>query len=571
MKKNIRVAIMASLSAAALTLSACSNVENNASKSSNDSSSSSSNTEHVLNPNGDYNKLDRDQVQDGGELRLAISEIPEQLNDSHGNASGYARDIQSWQTPQFFSMEGDGTLVPNPAYVLDVKDEVKDGKTVVTYTMNPDAKFNDGTPIDVKAFVNNWQMLNGTDKSIVASSTDGYEQVVSVEPGKDDFQIVVTFETEYPWWKGIFTSVMHPAVNTPEVFNEAFINNPRPEWGAGPYVIDKFDPQAGIVTYKRNENWWGDTGKLDKITYRQMESQAEINAFQAGEIDLTGAGNKDNLAKVKGMGDKASIRKTLQPANSLLVLNSQAPLLGDIKVREAIVNGIDRSQIAAIRFNGLDYTETAPGSLFLYSNQEGYEDNFSTAAKFDPENAKKILDEAGWKEGADGIREKDGEKLSIRYILIGDSAISKAFAAALQKMMKDIGVDLKVEERPVADFSKVTSAKDFDMFFMAFGSNSPWGAAYFGQTYKSDSTLNLSGTTTEEMDKKIAAMQKLPTEAEQIKEGNKLEKEAFATFGLIPMYNGPQIIATTPGLANLGANYFAKPLTQDIGWAKDSK
>ncbi|APT93239.1 ABC transporter substrate-binding protein [Corynebacterium phocae] len=571
MKKNFRIATMAALSVAALSLSACGE---SAETGSNSNASSSENGENTGNgafeikPAGSYNELDRDQVQDGGELVLPTTEISEQQNAFHGNMTAYTRSIWRMYNPQIALFDGDGTYHANPAYIESIDEEEVDGNLVVKFNIVEEAKFNDGTPIDWTAFETTWKMNNGEDEELVPNSTDGYERILSVEKGDSDKQAVITFDGAYPWWQGLFNVVLHPAVNDAATFNEAYVNEVHPEWGAGPFTIDEFDTQSGTVSFKRNDKWWGEPAKLDKVTYRVMESQATINAFQNGEVDVAGVGTKDNLAKALSMGDKIDIRAAASPSNSLIVLNSQAPKLGDKEVREAIVKGIDRKQIAEIRFNGLDYSEDLPGSLTLYSFQPGYEDNFAGVGSFDAEESKAILEEAGWVEGADGIREKDGEKLSIRYTLLGDSPLSKAFASALQKMMRDIGVELNIQERPSSDFSKVMSEKDFDLFFMGFSSSDPFGVAYFGQTWKSDSELNKSGTGNAELDAKIEELQKLPTADEQIAEANKLEKEAFAEYGLIPMYNGPSIVGVKDGLANFGALAFAELPVENIGWAK---
>nr|WP_306508011.1 ABC transporter substrate-binding protein [Corynebacterium sp.] len=117
------------------------------------------------------------------------------------------------------------------------------------------------------------------------------------------------------------------------------------------------------------------------------------------------------------------IRTAMATAKSLYTLNSRNEILSDIKVREAIMAGIDRSTLSEIRFNGLNgYTEDLPGSFNLYQTQEGYEDNVGAVIAFDPE--------------------KDGKKLSVRNSLLGDSSTGKAQTTATQKMMKDIGVDL---------------------------------------------------------------------------------------------------------------------------------
>ena len=520
-----------------------------------------------IKPNGDYNPLERDQIKDGGELTLPILEVPEQSNSLHGNAIVDGTTLWRWYNPQMTLADGDGTWHPNPAYLTNVKDEEVDGKTVVTYDINPDAVFNDDTPIDWRAFETMWKFSNAENPDVVANSTDGYDQIESVTAGESDKQAVVTYKQAYPWWQALFDRVLHPSVVDAQTFNEGYLKNPHPEWGAGPYKVDKFDYNSGTVSFVPNEKWWGEKPKLDKVTYRQMESQATINAYQAGEVDAVEIANKDHLAVAKTVKDTV-LRGTLRPSNYLVTLNAKTPTLEDVKVREAVFTGMDRETLAQVRFNGMDYTENLPGSFALFQNQKGYQDNFGGLVTYDQDKAKQLLDEAGWAEGSDGIREKDGKKLTLRYVTFGDSQLVKSTAAAMQKMMKDIGVDLQVAERPSSDFSQVIAEREFDVLTSGFVSYDPYGVAYFKQVYASDSELNKSGTGTPEMDQKIAELQQLPTQEEQIERANELEKEALQQYGIMPYVNGPQLYATKNGLANYGSYAFALVSKENIGWAK---
>jgi len=350
-----------------------------------------------------------------------------------------------------------------------------------------------------------------------------------------------------------------PQVKDADTFMNAYLKQVHPEWGAGPFKVENVDFEGGTASFVPNENWWGEKPKLDKISYRQMEDQASLNAFRAGELDATGVGTRDRLATAKEMGDAVEIRTALRPSTFLMTINSTAPGLEDIKVREAIMRGIDREQLAAIRFQGLGYTEDLPGSFNLFQTQDGYEDNFGEVVQYDPEKAKELLKEAGYDEA---------NPLSVRYVTLGDSPMVQATTSALQAMLRNIGIDVQVEERPSSDFSKVTAERDFDLFMSGFSSSDPFGVAYFGQIYASDSELNKSGTGTPEMDKQIEELQQIPDADEQIKRANELEKEALEQFGIMPYANGPEIVAVKKGLANYGANSFAVLPIENVGWAK---
>ena len=559
-RKRYCAAIVAVVSAAALVLAGCS-------QSSQQEASSDSAGGVEIKLSGDYNPLERDQIKDGGELTLPIGEVTEQSNASHGNAVVDTNTLWYWYNPQLMLADGDGTPHPNPAYLTNVSAEEVDGKTVVTYDLNPDAVFNDGTAFDWHVFENTWKMSNGENPDVSINATDGYDLIESVTAGESDKQVVVTFKQPYPWWQALFSVPLHPAVADAQTFNEGYLKNPHPEWGSGPYKVDQFDYNSGTVSFVPNEKWWGEQPKLDKVTYRQMESQATINAYQAGEVDAVEITNKDHLAVAKTVKD-TTLRGTLRPSNYLVTLNAKTPTLEDVKVREAVFTGINRETLAQVRFNGMDYTENLPGSFALFQNQKGYQDNFGGLVTYDQDKAKQLLDEAGWAESGDGIREKDGKKLTLRYVTFGDSQLTKSTAAAMQKMLKDIGVDLQVAERPSSDFSKVIAEREFDVLTSGFMSYDPYGVAYFKQVYASDSELNKSGTGTPEMDKKIAELQQLPTQEEQIKRANELEKEALQQYGIMPYVNGPQLYATKNGLANYGSYAFALVPKENIGWAK---
>lgn len=560
--KKVRAGIAAVLAVSALSLTACSSADSG----SGTNSASSTAKDAASVPNTDYLQASYDELKQGGTLKLALAELSEQQNIWHQDSTAYTRTVWNWYNPTPVWIDDHFEPQPDPNYITAWQQVEADGNTVVTLDLNDAAKFNDGTPIDYKVYQATWQINNGADpEKYPANATDGFDRITSVERGDSDYQVKITFKGAYPWWKVLFGTLAHPALLDEATYKEGYVQKLHPEWGAGPYTVKTVDFQQGFVTFEPNPNWWGKAGKLDSITYTFMEDQASLNAFKNGEIDGTGISSKDRLAAVADMKGIAKYT-AMSPRNNLLILNAEAPALADIDVRHAIMEAVDQTQLNKIRYDGLGYTGTTNGSFVLYNGQEGYEDNAAKAFNYDPEKSKALLEKAGWMPGSDGIREKDGQRLSLNYPAFSDSPVIKSTNLALQKMMKDVGIELNINQLSSKDFSSVITKKNFDLMGMAFGSSDPYGVAYFKQIYGSDSGLNKSSTGTKEFDAKIAQLESLPTEKEQIAKANELEVEALQLYGIMPMPVPPEIVATKEGLANYGAMGLSQKPRELIGW-----
>ncbi|WP_278256143.1 ABC transporter substrate-binding protein [Nocardioides convexus] len=153
-------------------------------------------------------------------------------------------------------------------------------------------------------------------------------------------------------------------------------------------------------------------------------------------LDYVSASDAEGLKQISGVSG-TEVRKSGSPFEYYFYVNAKSPLLSDIDVRKAVLETVDRKQIAAINLQGLDYKEPLPGSSVVFSFQKGYEDNVSKVIPHDPADAENLLDGAGWKPGDDGIREKDGEPLDLTYTLIGDDPLEKATANALAAQPED--------------------------------------------------------------------------------------------------------------------------------------
>lgn len=513
-----------------------------------------------------------DKLDQGGTLQLSIDSIGPDFNTFSANGNSMTNnDMQdTFNQARVFKMKADGEPELDKNYMEDAKSEVKDGKQVITYTFRKDAKFNDGTPMDYKVIENMAKVLSGQNKDYALVSTAGYEDIEKVEKGASDNIAVVTMKKEFYPWQDMFSAsygpgLFHPAINTPEIFNNG-LTKLHPEWYAGPFKVGTFDESAKTLSVVPNDKWWGEKPVLAKVIYRTMESTAEISAFKNGEIDAVAAANLNRYQQAK-TAQNADERRGQRLSVFGIVFNakSESPIK-NLEVRKAIWQATNRDQMRDVRYKGLNWKETAPGSWMSMPFSPLYEDNMPV--KFSTEDATKTLEAAGWAKGSDGIYAKDGKKLSIKLTNFGQDPTQTALAQTYQAQMKAVGIDLKIDNRGESQFNDTMAKKNFETIMMGYTvgpdpTNAP------KQFYKTGGE-NISGTGTAEVDKMIEDFTLTDNAQDRAKKANAIEKKAMEQYGMLPMWNGPVINFYRKGLANYGPRLYQTVDWTTVGFEKGS-
>ncbi|KRE83293.1 ABC transporter family substrate-binding protein [Arthrobacter sp. Soil764] len=515
-------------------------------------------------------------LQQGGKVTLPLGNIGPDFNGFSNN--GNSADNSALQVPMnpvamnsggvggCWKVDFQGKVTPNKDFCESVDSVVKDGKQTITIKVNPKATYNDGTPIDVKAFKNTWNILKSPDAGYDIVSSGAYEFVDSVEAGSSDKEVIVkTTRPVFPV-DSLFFGLIHPAVNTPEVFNEGFNGNMHPEWMAGPFKLDQYDTAAKTVTLVPNDKWWGTKPVLANVTFRQLETSAQIAAFKNGEIDAMSA-NTISLYKQLDGTKNSEVRRGQRLFAGGMNLNAQR--ITDVNVRKAIFAAVDREALRKVRFNGLNWEEPSSGSMMLLPFSEYYQDNYPVK-ETGPDAAKKVLTDAGYKANANGIMEKDGKPAAFKISNFGDDPTTLAFTQTLQKQLQAGGMDVGIDQRASADFGKVLGSREFDMSVSGYTVGADATDAV-KQYYDSKTNENKLGDA--ELDKKIADLASIEDNAARNKAAMDVEKEHMAKyFSMGVVMNGPQISFVRTGLANYGPSLFQStsqvPDWTTIGWEK---
>ena len=519
------------------------------------------------------NAKDAKDLEPGGTVTLPLGNIGPNFNgfSNDGNSADNTalhRPIDGAGTWGCWTYDFDGTASVNKDFCEEFTSDVKDGKQTITIKVNDKASYNDGTPIDVKTFENTWNMLKGENPDIDIVSSGAYEFVDSVKAGANDKEVVVTTSQPVYPLDALFTGLVHPKVNTPELFNTGFTGDMHPEWMAGPFKLDQYDSAAKTVTLAPNETWWGTKPVLDKVIFRQLESSAAIAAFKNGEIDGVSANTITPYKQLDGTKN-SEVRRGQRLFAGGLNINAQKAPLTDVAIRKAIFTAVDREALRNVRFNGLNWEETSSGSMMLLPFSKYYQDNYPVT-ETGADAAKKVLTDAGYAPNAAGFMEKDGVPAAFSITNFGDDPTTLAFTQTLQKQLQAGGMDVGIDQRASADFGKVLGGRDFFLSVSGY-TVGPDATEAVKQFY--DSTTNENELGDAELDAEIKKLTTISDDAERNKAAMDVEKKHMAKyFSMGVVMNGPQISFVRTGLANYGPSLF-KSLSQvpdwtTLGWEK---
>ena len=516
-----------------------------------------------------FNPKDRSELKEGGELRLAFNGIPENFNPF--NTNGYTSGSIAIQAAMNSAYAGgykyDYTGKPslNTDYITEYKAETKNGVQTVTFKINPKAKFNDGTPIDIESVRAAHKIFTAPAGEYQVTDAPMWKQVKSVEEDGDKFSVKVTMEKPYYPIDGgfIITTFIHPALVDKKLFNDGLINKPLDKYWAGPFKVENWDTSQKSLILTRNDKWWGQKPLLEKISIRSLGEAASLAAFKNSEIDVISASAQNVYADVSKMSN-IDIRKGTALGVSDYELNpDKIPL----PVRKAIVAGINREQLQKIRFEKIGWSEKAPGSMCFLPLQEGYKDSYPTEIGEDV--AKKILEDAGYKKDGD-FYAKDGKKASYELATFGDGQDTKTTSQFFSDQMKKIGIEIKiVTYTGENDLVKVSTERSYGIKSAGYGiTTNPVDSAYY--FYRSE----INNGHGKELDSLADKMMATEDYKKQLEIATELEKRHLAEVAIyIPVYNGPNYQACKKGLANYGPRLFATSAYDpdvwiNAGWEK---
>ncbi len=263
--------------------------------------------------------------------------------------------------------------------------------------------------------------------------------------------------------------------------------------GTGPYRATLVETDKGLTLVK-NENYWDGMPHLDTI-YVQTISDGDTMtmAMQSGELD--GAYGLPYASLPLFESAPYSISSCETSRSFFGAMNYETEALQDANVRRAIAGAIDRENFTKVLMNGNGSPAVGP-----FPASFPFGDSTVTAQSFDLEVSKTLLAEAGWTDtDGDGYVDKNGQKLTLRWLTYPSRQELPLLAESVQATMKEIGIDLQVN--CTANHLDFVASGDWDIYASAFVTAPTGDPEFFFTTHCLDaSSKNRGGYHSEELE-----------------------------------------------------------------------
>lgn len=566
MKINRRLFLTGSASTAALlALAACSG-----------SGSSSSSSEPVELAASDINAQERSALKQGGTLRISAQQWIPNFNPMHldGNIGDNGSVLQYFTGIQNWIYADDASITPREEFCLDYNEEEVDGKTRITMHLNPKAVWNSGASINVADYQGAWKACNGADEAFTAmvASTDGWVDIESIEAGVDEFEMIVTFKSVFPDWSAVLSGFIVPAALTasPEAFGSWTDGSVTDHW-TGPYLVKTADATTQQLTLEPNPKWWGEPALLEGVVMKVIDPAQTGTAFANGEIDVVSGIIDASVYEQCAKRSDGQIRQAVGAQWRHFTMNGSEGVLADKKLRHALVKGMDRVTITEADLQGLPVpaSQLQLGNHLFNPADSRYQDN-SGALAFNKEQAIAELEELGWKlpEGKE-YREKDGQTLTIKYLRLPDTPTSVTEGKVLQSNMKEIGVEIVMDDTNNDAFFPDRISKGLFEIVAYTWVSTPYPMNNIGQIYGKGSASNRTGLSSDRLEELIRQVATEGDEKKRVELAQEADKEIWDLAGVIPLYMRADYTAVPAKLANYGAFGLSTTKYENLGFLKD--
>lgn len=479
--------------------------------------------------------------------------------------------------------------VLNTDLITNVK--VSTNPQTITYTINPKAVWQDGTPINADDFIYNWEAQSGnpayTDvggAAFDAASSSGYNQIASVTgsnpPGgaacdagsAADYNaglcpngktVTVKYTNTYADWQGLFANLVPAHIARTVGWNTGFTGASQTISGSW-YEIQSYNNNQSVVLV-RNPKYWGTPGKLDKIVFSFItDDTQEVPALQNNEVQLINPATV-STSITQAAAQVPNTTKATVPGLEFehFDFNEADPYLAKLQVRQAIAYGTNRQEIISHTVGEISSSVKPLGNRMYVASQPQYVDNGSAYAAVNTSKAESLLSGLGFKKGSDGYFQPNygpqaGQDLTFTIQSTSGNAVRQQTEQLFQANMKTIGIKINIQNYDANTF---------------FGTNLPNGTyqiaefAWVSTPYVSgNQSIYCSYTNTgncgqnwihyanPQVDKLLADGASATTASQETNDFNQADKILWSDMATLPLYQKPQFFAWNSSYGNVIPN-----------------
>ncbi|WP_051272526.1 ABC transporter substrate-binding protein [Fundidesulfovibrio putealis] len=332
---------------------------------------------------------------------------------------------------------------------------VSDDKLSWRFTLRDGVRFHDGTPLTAPAF------RDALQRTIKKGALLKNVPMASVE-APDDKTLV--FKTTSPFSPlPAYLARGEAGALAPSSFDQA--GELVKPVGTGVFSVESWKLKEEITLAANKAHWGPVKPKLDKVVYKSVpDALTRLAMLRGGELDVAQIMPAD-AAKSLAKSNEFSIHTMPIGRCRMMAFNLSRDPFSDIRVRKAVNLAVNRQEIVEANLDGI-----GEPAKTLFPPQVSWANASLKGFAFDPEGAKALLAQAGWKDAnGDGILDKDGKPLRVKLLTYPERAELPPMAEVIQQQLKKVGIGCDVVSMQVSAAEQTRDAGDFDLYLLGRG------------------------------------------------------------------------------------------------------
>lgn len=497
----------------------------------------------------------------GGTLTIGLPVEPETLDP--GDAV-YVQEqfILMNLFDSLLSISPDGELHPGLATAWEPNADYSE----FTFTLRQDVTFHDGTPFTAEAVkasfdhINSEAVLESGGKSLLQDHS--YVETVVV----DDYTVTVKFGASYPLFLRD-ASRQWLSISSPAALEASGADYGRNPVGTGPFKFVQWDAQSQIVLERNPDYNWGPEfaahqgpALLEQVVFRILpEAATRLTAFETGEVLIAGEPPALDAIALADSG-AAAIQTFAQPGvPAILMINATKAPTDNVNVRKAMILAVNQEELAQTAFQELGLPATSVISPTTWAYDEGAASLYS----YNPEEAARLLEEEGWVDAdGDGVREKDGETLTIDWP--DNPAWSEAFNELLIGYLSEAGFDVQYRSMDDGAAYEELLAGNYTLVYMYWTRPDPSPLRYLFHSENTNGGGAWTNFVNEDLDNALADADTNTDEAAREQDYIAAQNIIMENALVLPMFTVNTSYITAPSVQGFSFDLEGYPYLYDI-------